>query len=141
MDKDEGNCVQFFEIGIGKNMCVALCVIGWISYGLQVATHQYTAQCTSHLAKFPKPTFNSVGEPDYTSHCTFYRHLEGRIGFNTVNPSWSTGKDYPVHSLMMNRMAVLHQNEGGIEKSTPSALEISLDPLASGIDFPKLPSF
>ena len=73
LDKDEGNCVQFFEIGIGKNMCVALCVIGWISYGLQVATHQYTAhcaQCTWHLVKFPKPTFNSVGEPDYTSHCT-----------------------------------------------------------------------
>ena len=63
-------------------MCVALCVIGWISYGMQVATHQYNAQCTSHLAKLPKPTFNSVGKPDYTSHCTFYRHLEGRIGFN-----------------------------------------------------------
>ena len=39
----------------------------------------------------------------------FYHHLQGRIGFNTVNPSLSTGKDYPVHSLMMNRMAILHR--------------------------------
>ena len=37
---------------------------------------------------------------------SLYHHLEGRIGFNTVNPSLSTGEDYPVHSLMMNRMAV-----------------------------------
>ena len=106
-------------------MCFALCVIGWISYGLQVATHQYTAQCTSHLVKFPKPTFKPVGEPDYTTHHTFYHHLEGRIGFNTANTSLSTGKDYPVHSLMINRMTVLHQNEGGIGKSIPDAQVIS----------------
>ena len=31
---------------------------------------------------------------------TFYRHLEGRIGFNTVNPFLSAGKDYPVHNAM-----------------------------------------
>ena len=48
-----------------------------------------------------------------------------RIGLNTDKPSLSTEKDYPVHSLMMNRMAVLHQNLGVIGKSTPT-LEISL---------------
>ena len=63
---------------------------------------------------------------------SLYHHLEGRIGFNTLNPSLSTGKDYPVHSLMMNRMAVLHQNSGVIGKFTPSALEISLGPRVSG---------
>ena len=26
------------------------------------------------------------------------------IGFNTANPALSTGKDYPVHILMMNRI-------------------------------------
>ena len=56
---------------------------------------------------------------------TFYYHfIVERIEFNTVNPSLSTGKDYTVHSLMMNRMAALHQNSGVIGKSTPSALEI-----------------
>jgi hypothetical protein len=44
----------------------------------------------------------------------------GRIGFNTVNPSLSTGKDeLPREGLMVNRMAVLQQNSG--------------DPRASGI--------
>ena len=38
-----------------------------------------------------------------------------------------TGKDYPVHSLMMNRMTLFHQNSGDIGKYTPSAIEISLD--------------
>ena len=58
--------------------------------------------------------------------------------WKTVNPSLSTGKDYPVHSLMINRMAVLHQN------SEVLAIEISLDPRdarASGMDFPMPPSF
>ena len=39
--------------------------------------------------------------PDHTStwYCIpFYHHLQGRIGFNTVNPSLSTGKDYLIHS-------------------------------------------
>ena len=39
----------------------------------------------------------------------FYHHLVEKIGFNTVNPSLSTGKDYTVHSPMMNRMAILHR--------------------------------
>ena len=26
-------------------------------------------------------------------------HKQGRIDFNTVNPSLSTGKDFPIHSL------------------------------------------
>ena len=43
--------------------------------------------------------------------------------------SWSI----PVDGLMMRRMSVLHQNSGGIGKSIPSALEISLDPR----DFPR----
>ena len=43
--------------------------------------------------------------------------------------SWSI----PVDGLMMRRMSVLHQNSGGIGKSIPSALEISLDPW----DFPR----
>ena len=38
------------------------------------------------------------GATDYDEEVTFYHHLEGRIGFNTVNPSLYTGKDYPVHS-------------------------------------------
>ena len=41
-----------------------------------------------------------------------YHHLQRRIGFNTVNPSLSTGKDYPVHALMMNRMPVLEMGLG-----------------------------
>ena len=52
--------------------------------------------------------------------CAFYRHLQGRIGFNTVNPSLYTEKDFPMHSLgMMKRMAVLHQNLGAIGRTTP----------------------
>ena len=43
--------------------------------------------------------------------------------------SWSI----PVDGLMMRRMSVLHQNSGGIGKSIPSALEISLNPR----DFPQ----
>ena len=43
--------------------------------------------------------------------------------------SWSI----PVDELMMRRMSVLHQNSGGIGKSIPSALQISLDPR----DFPR----
>ena len=39
------------------------------------------------------------GATDYDEEVTFYHHLEGRIGFNSVNPSLSAGKDYPVHSL------------------------------------------
>ena len=54
-----------------------------------------------------------------------------RIGFNTVNPSLSTGKDYPLHSLMMKRMVALHQIPGVIVRSTPSDLEISLERLKS----------
>ena len=44
---------------------------------------------------------------------------------------------HPMHSLMMNRMAVLHQNSGGIGKPLrfPSTHEIS------GIDFLIPPSF
>ena len=30
---------------------------------------------------------------------SFYAHLRGRIGFKTVNPSLSTGKDFLIHSL------------------------------------------
>ena len=37
--------------------------------------------------------------------------------------SWSI----PVDGLMMRRMSVLHQNSGGIGKSIPSTLQISLD--------------
>ena len=36
------------------------------------------------------------GATDYDEEVTFYHHLEGRIGCNTVNPSLSTGKDYPL---------------------------------------------
>ena len=43
--------------------------------------------------------------------------------------SWSI----PVDEMMMRRMSVLHQNSGGIGKSIPSALKISLDPR----DFPR----
>ena len=66
-----------------------------------------------------KPLQCSTGRIQGHQYYSFYHHLEGRIGFNTVNPFLSTGKDYPVHSLMMNRMAVLHQNSGVIGKSTP----------------------
>ena len=52
----------------------------------------------------------------------FYHHLQGRIGFNTVNLSLSTGKNYLVHSLMMNRTAVFHQNQV-IGKSTLVLME------------------
>ena len=98
---------------------------------------------------FPSPvdgwmvSFSAAPRPK-----TFYHHLQGRIGFNTLNPSLSTGKDYPVHSLMMKRMVVLHQNPGVIGKSNPSVLEISLDRLgsqeiywASGMDFQIPPLF
>ena len=61
--------------------------------------------------------------------------------------SWSI----PVDGLMMRRMSVFHQNSGGIEKSIPSALEISLDTgeslgsreisWDSGLNFPIPPSF
>ena len=50
----------------------------------------------------------------------FYHHLQGRIGFNTVNPSLST---LPRKGLMMNRMVLLHQHSGAIGRSTTSALE------------------
>ena len=43
--------------------------------------------------------------------------------------SWSI----PVDGLMMRRMSAFHQNWGGMRKSIPSALEISLDPR----DFPR----
>ena len=32
-------------------------------------------------------------------HYTFSHHQQGRIDFNTVNPSLSTGKDFLIHSL------------------------------------------
>ena len=35
------------------------------------------------------------GATDYDEEVTFYHHLEGRIGFNTVN---QIGKDIPMHS-------------------------------------------
>ena len=38
--------------------------------------------------------------------------------------SWST----PCRKIVAERMSVLHQNSGGIGKSIPSALQISLDP-------------
>ena len=50
-------------------------------------------------------------EPEL-QNISFYHHLGGRIGFNT--------------------MAVLHQNSGVIGKSTPSALEISLNLMEHG---------
>ena len=49
----------------------------------------------------------------------FYHHLEGMIGCNTVNLSLSTGKDSSVHSLMMNKISMLHQNSGFIGKYLP----------------------
>ena len=36
--------------------------------------------------------------PKKDLHKTFYHHLQGRIGFNTINPV-NPGKDYPMHSL------------------------------------------
>ena len=39
------------------------------------------------------------GATDYDEEVTFYHHLEGRIGFNTDNPSLSTWKDFSMHSL------------------------------------------
>ena len=47
------------------------------------------------------------------------------LPLSTVNPSLSTGKDFLMHSLlrgelMMNRMAVLHQNSGAIGRFTHS---------------------
>ena len=58
-------------------------------------------------------------------------------------------EELPREGLVMNKMAVLHQNLGIIGKSTPSALEISLGTslgsreisLALGMDFPIPPSF
>ena len=35
-------------------------------------------------------------------HCTICHHQQGRIDFNTVNPSLSTGKDFLIHSLSKN---------------------------------------
>ena len=49
----------------------------------------------------------------------YYHHLQGRIGFNTANPSLSTGQDYSVHSLMMNRMDVLHHTSDGARIQCP----------------------
>ena len=76
---------------------------------------------------------------------TFYYHLVERIEFNTVNPSLSTGKDYTVHSLMMNRMAVLKTWELFICPRVESSLDSRDVPRenswASGMDFPIPPSF
>ena len=75
-------------------------------------------------------------EASLGSHAPNILSSLGRIGFNTVNPSLSTGKDYPVHSL--NRMAVLHQNSGVIGKLPPlpsrftSTLEMSRGRKVSG---------
>ena len=70
---------------------------------------------------------------------SFYPHLQGRIGFKRTNPSqrgisWPT----PREGLMKNRISVLHLNSGGIGKSTPSALEISLSPFHRGWILPCL---
>ena len=80
---------------------------------------------------------------------TFSHPRQGKIDFNTVNPSLSTGMDFLIHP--MRRMSVLHQNSGGIGKSIPSVLQTSLNPWeslrsreiswASGMDFPIPPSF
>ena len=32
-------------------------------------------------------------------YCPICHHQQGRIDFNTVNPSLSTGKDFLIHSL------------------------------------------
>ena len=53
-----------------------------------------------------------------------------------------------MYTFDVERMFILHQNSGGIGKSIPSALQISLDPLgsreifwASEMDLPIPPSF
>ena len=47
--------------------------------------------------------------------CTGHSIIIYREGLDLTlfNPSLSTGKDYPVHSLMMNRMAVLWSRVSG----------------------------
>ena len=88
-------------------------------------------------------------------HCSFSPHQQGRIDFNTCQsfPVHREGisDPLPCRKIDDERMSVLHQNSGCIEKSIPSALKISLEisfrlrpreiSRASGMDFPIPPSF
>ena len=38
-------------------------------------------------------------ESRFSPECAISHHQQGRIDFNTVNPSLSTGKDFLIHSL------------------------------------------
>ena len=99
-------------------------------YMLHYSSQSLHTKITKHLnqtriSKHLRGRFRSVCPRVRDSH-----HQQGRIDFNTVDRIfWST----PRRMIDDERMSVLHQNSGGIGKSIPSALEISLDPR----DFPR----
>ena len=70
----------------------------------------------------------------------FSHHQQWRLDFNTANFLIN-----PCRGINDEENARAHQNSGGIGKSIPSVLEISLDPReiswASGMDFPIPPEF
>ena len=66
-----------------------------------VARIKIPEQATTAQIKREEVHINCKGRSSQKKHFPFYHHLQGRIGFNTVNTSLSTGKDYPVHSLMI----------------------------------------
>ena len=65
--------------------------------------------------------------------CYFLGLKFSSVLFCTLFPSLGFPDPSLGIGLMMRRMSVLHQNSGGIGKSIPSALKISLDPR----DFPR----
>ena len=50
---------------------------------------------------------------------TFSHPQQGRIDFNTFNPSLSRGMDFLIHPCRLRRISVLHQNSGGIASWFP----------------------
>ena len=54
---------------------------------------ELTALAGEKTAHFDETIFKAI------FYCSICHHQQGRIDFNTVNPSLSTGKDFLIHSL------------------------------------------
>ena len=81
-------------------------------------------------------------------YLSFSHHWQGRIDFNTINPSLSTGLDFLIHSSGWIDDKENVRNSGGIWKSIPNGQKISRGQspsencrLERNLDFPKIPLF
>ena len=64
------------------------------------STHEKTLAISTTFLFLWGPSWKERGEvPPLWTDSAFFHHQQGRIDFNTGNPSLSTGKDFLIHSL------------------------------------------